>query len=83
MDILALDLSLEQEFLLKNYEQQVKYLSPERAQEFLLEAFRQLMLKDNAIRSLVKSSMVNMESQALDSTAIDRADLAGYKIHRI
>lgn len=83
MDILALNLSLEQEFLLKNYEQQVKHLSPERAQEFLLEAFRQLMIKDNAIRSLVKSSILNTDSQALDSTAIDRSDRSSYRIHRI
>jgi 3-oxoacyl-[acyl-carrier-protein] synthase III len=83
MDILALELSLEQEFLLKNYEQQVKHLSPERAQEFLLEAFRQLMLKDNAIRSLVKSSIPNMDSQVLDSTAIDRSDLSHYRLHQI
>ncbi|AFY93764.1 NblA/ycf18 family protein [Chamaesiphon minutus] len=83
MDILALDLSLEQEFLLKNYEQQVKCLSPERAQEFLLEAFRLLMIKDNAIRSLVKSSILNIDAHAQDSTAIDRSDLPKYKIHRI
>jgi Phycobilisome degradation protein nblA len=83
MDILALDLSLEQEFLLKNYEQQVKHLSPERAQEFLLEAFRQLMIKDNAIRSLIKSSILNLDAQALDSTAIDLSDRSSYRIHRI
>lgn len=83
MDILGLALSLEQEFLLKNYEQQVKHLSPERAQQFLLEAFRQLMIKDNAIRSLVKSSVLNMDSQVLDSTALDNSDLSNYTIHRI
>jgi hypothetical protein len=55
MDISALELSLEQQFSLRKYQSQVKELSQDQAQEFLLEAFRQLMVKDNAIRSLVKS----------------------------
>lgn len=55
MGILPLELSLEQQFHLKKYEHQVTDLSQEQAQEFLVEAFRQLMLKDNAIRSLMKS----------------------------
>jgi hypothetical protein len=55
MDILALELTLEQQFALRKYQSQVKELSQDQAQEFLLEAFRQLMVKDNAIRSLVKS----------------------------
>jgi Phycobilisome degradation protein nblA len=55
MDVLPLELSLEQQFHLKKYEHQVTDLSQQQAQEFLVEAFRQLMLKDNAIRSLMKS----------------------------
>lgn len=55
MDVLPLELSLEQQFHLKKYEHQVTDLSQKQAQEFLVEAFRQLMLKDNAIRSLMKS----------------------------
>ena len=55
MGILPLELSLEQQFHLKKDEHQVTDLSQEQAQEFLVEAFRQLMLKDNAIRSLMKS----------------------------
>ena len=58
MDILALELSLEQQFSLAKYEQQVKDLSQDSAQEFLVEAFRQLMVKDNVIRSLVKSRSI-------------------------
>ncbi len=55
MDVLPLELSLEQQFHLKKYEHQVTDLSQKEAQEFLVEAFRQLMIKDNAIRSLMKS----------------------------
>ena len=59
MDISALELSLEQQFSLSKYELHVKELSPDRAQEFLIEAFRQLMVKDNVIRSLVKSKQID------------------------
>ncbi len=52
---LQLELSLEQEFNLKLYQDQVKSLSQEQAQEFLLEVLRQLMVKDNVIRSLLKN----------------------------
>ena len=53
MDI-PLELSLEQRFNLKVYEDQVKNLSPEESQRFLLEVLRQLMLKDNIVKHLLK-----------------------------
>jgi hypothetical protein len=59
VDILALELSLEQQFCLAKYSQQVKELSPDRAREFLVEAFRQLMVKDNVIRALAKTGSLN------------------------
>ncbi len=52
---LALELSLEQEFSLIQHEKQVASLSQAQAQELLIESLRLLMIKDNAIRSLVKS----------------------------
>jgi Phycobilisome degradation protein nblA len=55
MDMLALGLSLEQKFSLRKYEEQVQKLSLTQAQELLVEALSQLMVKDNTIRSLVKS----------------------------
>jgi hypothetical protein len=54
---LSLELSLEQKFNLKLYEDQIKDLSQEQAQTFLLEVLRQLMIKDNVIRSLLRHSM--------------------------
>jgi hypothetical protein len=57
MNISALELSLEQQFSLKQYEHQVTQLSSDQAQEFLIEVFRQLMVKDNIIRSLMKSEL--------------------------
>ena len=53
---LPLDLSLEQQFNLKMYEGQVKGLSTEQAQDFLLEVMRQLMIKENVIRHLMKEA---------------------------
>jgi Phycobilisome degradation protein nblA len=55
MDVLALELSLEQQFSLRQYESQVTNLSQDQASDFLVEALRQLMIKDNVIRSLIRS----------------------------
>ncbi|MBW4470552.1 MAG: NblA/ycf18 family protein [Stenomitos rutilans HA7619-LM2] len=51
---IPLELSLEQEFNLKLYREQIKGLSPEESQEFLLEVLRQLMVKDNMIKHFLK-----------------------------
>lgn len=53
---LPLSLSMEQQFNLRMYESQVKNLSADQAQEFLLEVMRQLMIKDNVIRHLMKQA---------------------------
>lgn len=55
MDI-PMSLSLEQEFNLKMYKEQVQGLSHEESQEFLLEVLRQLMVKDNMIKYLMKQA---------------------------
>ena len=57
MNIPKLQLSLEQEFTLTQYKKQITSVDQAQAQELLIEAFRQLMVKDNVIRSLVKSNM--------------------------
>ena len=53
-------LTLEQEFQLKVLKEQVEKLSPNQAQEFLLEAMRQLMLKDNWIRHTFKECFLKL-----------------------
>jgi len=55
MDI-PMELNLEQRFNLKLYEEQVKGLSQEESQKFLLEVLRQLMVKDNMIKHLLKQA---------------------------
>lgn len=49
-----MELNLEQQFNLKLYEEQVKGLNLEQSQEFLLEVLRQLMVKDNMLKHLMK-----------------------------
>lgn len=50
----SMELSLEQQFKLKVYEDQVKALTLEQSQAYLLEVMRQLMIKENVITHLVK-----------------------------
>ncbi len=52
-----LTLTMEQQFNMKVYEDQVKSMSADQAQEFLLEIMRQLMIKDNVIRHLMKTAV--------------------------
>ncbi|MGD2182476.1 NblA/ycf18 family protein [Lusitaniella coriacea] len=47
-------LSLEQQFELQVLRQKIENLSPEQTQEYLLEAFRQIMLKDNWMKEMFK-----------------------------
>ena len=51
-----MELSLEQKFNLKMYEEQIKGLSQEETQKYLLEVLRQLMLKDNMLKYFMKQS---------------------------
>lgn len=54
---IPLELSLEQEFNLKVYEEQIRSLSPQQSREFVLELLRQLMIKDNVIKHLMKEAL--------------------------
>jgi Phycobilisome degradation protein nblA len=53
---MSIELSLEQKFNLKLYEEQIRDLSPEQSRTFLLEVMRQLMVKENMIKHLVKQA---------------------------
>jgi hypothetical protein len=50
-------LTMEQEFMLVRYNQLVNEISQDELRETLLEVTRQLMIKDNVIRSLVRSDV--------------------------
>ncbi|MCU0517880.1 MAG: NblA/ycf18 family protein [Oscillatoria sp. Prado101] len=47
-------LTLEQQFKLQILREQVKTLSREQAQEYLLEVLRQNMVKDNLFKQMLK-----------------------------
>jgi hypothetical protein len=49
-------LSVEQQFRLQTLKEQVKSLSQQEAQDFLLEVLRQMMVKDNLVRHLIKQA---------------------------
>jgi Phycobilisome degradation protein nblA len=57
MHQIQLELSLEQQFSLRQSKTLVAQLSQAQAQELLIEVLHQLLVKDNAIRSLVKSQL--------------------------
>lgn len=48
------NLSLEQQFSLKRVASQAKALSPQQAQELIVELQRQIMIKDNLYKELIK-----------------------------
>lgn len=50
------NLSLEQQFKLKVLKEEVKNLTQTQAQEYLLEVFRQMMVKDNLMKHLLKNA---------------------------
>jgi len=47
-------LTLEQEFKMQVWREEVSQLSQPEAQEYLLQVMRQLMVKDNLIKNLLK-----------------------------
>lgn len=57
MQTIPLGLTMEQQFNLRMYEEQVRSLSAEEAQGFLLELMRQLMIKNNVVAHLMKENL--------------------------
>ena len=49
-------LSMEQQFKLQVLKDQVKGLSLEQAQEYVVEVMRQMMVKDNLVKHLLKNA---------------------------
>lgn len=56
---LNLDLSLEQKFKMRLFEQSVEAMNPEEARKLLLEASQLLMVKDNIIKGLMKQNLAS------------------------
>ncbi|MGK7914408.1 MAG: NblA/ycf18 family protein [Prochloraceae cyanobacterium] len=54
-------LTLEQQFKLQIFQEEIKNLTKEQAQEYLLELFRQIMIKDNLNKSLLKERLFGID----------------------
>jgi Phycobilisome degradation protein nblA len=54
---IPIGLSFEQEFNLKVYQQQVENLDLPTAQNLLLEVLRQLMVKENLLKQMIKNGI--------------------------
>jgi len=52
---LNLDLTIEQRFMLQVYQKEIANLSPEDCRKLLLEIITQNMVKDNVVKTLLRS----------------------------
>jgi hypothetical protein len=50
-------LSMEQEFKLKVLREQVKSLNLEQAQDYIVELLRQIMVKDNLVKQMIRDNL--------------------------
>jgi len=48
------ELSLEQQFNIRSFETQVEKMSHEQAQEFLVQLYRQMMMREATYKNLLK-----------------------------
>ena len=53
----SLDLTIEQEFHLQQFANQVKHLSLEQSHDFIVELYRQTIKKDNLYKRLLKKGL--------------------------
>ena len=49
-----MELSLEQKFNIRSFETQVKLMSREQAQEFLIALYKQMLLRDNMYQDFIR-----------------------------
>jgi Phycobilisome degradation protein nblA len=50
----SFDLSLEQQFSIRSFEHVVKDMSHAQAQEFLVDLYKQMVLRENSYKTLLK-----------------------------
>ena len=48
------ELSLEQKFNIRSFETQVKSMSQEQAQDFLIKLYEQMLVKDNMYQNFIR-----------------------------
>lgn len=55
----AINLSLEQKFTLRSFEDQVDKLDGEQARHFLVELYRQMMVRENFYKEFIRQEWDN------------------------
>ena len=55
---LNMDLTLEQKFTMRLFEESIQVMNPEEARSLLVEASKLLMVKDNIIKGLMKQEFL-------------------------
>ncbi|MCC0178932.1 NblA/ycf18 family protein [Waterburya agarophytonicola K14] len=55
---LNMDLTMEQKFKMRIFEESVRAMNPDEARDLLLQASKLLMLKDNIIKDLMKHEYI-------------------------
>jgi hypothetical protein len=58
MNSSSFELSLEQEFQMKLFEQTIMKMSSEQMQDMLIQITRLMLVKDNFVRDLVKQCLI-------------------------
>jgi Phycobilisome degradation protein nblA len=58
MNSSSFDLSIEQEFQLKLFEQTIMKMNSEQMQDLLIQLTRMMLIKDNFVRDLVKQCLI-------------------------
>lgn len=51
----SINLSLEQKFTIRSFETEVKAMSHEQAQEFLVKLYEQMIIKDNMYQHFLRN----------------------------
>ena len=59
----SIELSLEQEFSLRSFADQVQQMSREQAQEFLIKLHEHMVLKENMYKSFLKDKWETESNQ--------------------
>ncbi|AFZ12737.1 Phycobilisome degradation protein nblA [Crinalium epipsammum PCC 9333] len=49
-----IELSLEQQFSIRSFETQVEHMSHEQAQQFLVQLYKQMMMREETYKNLLK-----------------------------
>ncbi|MGF1589339.1 MAG: NblA/ycf18 family protein [Pleurocapsa sp.] len=56
---LNINLSLEQKFQMRIFQESVQVMNPDEARSLLIEASKLLMVKDNIIKGLIKQDLAS------------------------